>query len=64
MSKNIQYHRILRAVHSEEKKDELEVQRIKQSYINQLKKIKKEDLFPKPTKLTLWQRLKIMIWGT
>ena len=64
MSKNIQYHRILRAVQSEEKKDELEVQRIKQSYINQLKKMKKEDLFPKPTKLTLWQRLKIMIWGT
>lgn len=63
MSKNIQYHRILRAVQSEERKDELEVQRIKQTYINQLKQLNKEDLFPKPKKLTLWQRLKIMIWG-
>ena len=64
MSKNIHYQRLMRAMASEERKDELEVQKIKKGYIDQIKKVKKEDLFPKNKKTSLWQKIKILIWGT
>lgn len=48
---------------SEERKDSREVERIKKSYINEISKMKKEDMFPKPKKLTLWKRIKIILLG-
>jgi len=38
--------------------------REKKLFIQQIKKIKKDDLFPKQKKLTLWQKIKILILGT
>lgn len=35
-----------------------DLDREKQGLVNSLKNFKKEDLFPKPKKLTLWQRIK------
>jgi ferritin len=51
---------------NEQKKDELEVKSSKQKIINELKGIKKEDMFKKEqeiVKLTLWQRIKITLLG-
>lgn len=39
-------------------KDKLELDKEKNQLINEIKKIKKEDILPKQTKLTLWQRIK------
>jgi hypothetical protein len=48
---------------SEERKDATQVEQIKQSYIREIKKIKKEELFTLPKKLTLWQKIKILLLG-
>jgi hypothetical protein len=48
---------------SEERKDATQVEQIKQSYIREIKKLKKEELFTLPKKLTLWQKIKILVLG-
>jgi hypothetical protein len=48
---------------SEERKDATQLEQIKQSYIREIKKIKKEELFTLPKKLTLWQKIKILLLG-
>ena len=56
---------LLNWLENEKKKDSLELKKNKQDIVNQLKGIKKEDLFEqKQTKTTIWQKIKIMIWGT
>jgi hypothetical protein len=64
MSKKLQEQRILNWLESEKKKDKRELELQKNLLAQQMKKFSKEDLFPKPKKLTLWQRLKILILGT
>ncbi len=39
-------------------KDSIELENEKQKYVNEIKQLKREDMFPKPKKLTLWQRIK------
>lgn len=35
----------------------------KEQFAQKIKKMKKEDFFPKEKKLTLWQKIKILILG-
>jgi ribosomal protein L11 len=55
--------RALKMVESEERKDSQQVEKIKQSYIKEISKIKKEDMFPIPKKISLWKKIKILLWG-
>lgn len=55
--------KILNWLTSEKNKDSRELEREKEKFIQQIKKLNKEDIFPKPKKLTLWQKLKILILG-
>lgn len=55
--------KILNWLKSERNKDTKELEKEKQLFIQQIKKIKKEEIFPKPKKLTLWQRIKVTILG-
>ena len=49
---------------NQKQNDRLELEREKQQLINQIKKIKKEDLLPKkPKKLTIWQRIMKVLIG-
>jgi hypothetical protein len=56
--------KVLNWLTSEKNKDERDLEREKKLFIQQIKKIKKDDLFPKQKKLTLWQKIKILILGT
>jgi len=56
--------KVLNWLTSEKNKDERELEREKKLFIQQIKKIKKDDLFPKQKKLTLLQKIKILILGT
>ncbi len=56
--------RELKKVQSEERKDSQQVEKIKQSYISEIKKIKREEMFPIPKKLSLWKRIKIVLLGS
>lgn len=49
---------------NEIRKDQVELDREKNNLINQIKKLKKEDIVkPKTKKLTFWQKLKKIILG-
>jgi hypothetical protein len=54
--------KLLDWLNNEKKKDSVEVEKIKKDFANQMRTMKKEDLFKKPKK-TLWMRIKKMIWG-
>jgi hypothetical protein len=46
---------------NELKRDEEDLEREKLDFISEIKKFKKQDLIPKPEKLTLWQRIKTVL---
>jgi hypothetical protein len=48
---------------SEKLKDQRELDNNKKKLISDIKKLKKEELFPKPIKLSLWQKIKIILLG-
>ena len=49
-------------LNKEKQRDNAELDKSKQDLINQIKGMKKEDLFVKPKK-TLWMRIKKLVWG-
>lgn len=62
MKKNSE--QILDWLQKEKNKDFLELELEKKKLIDNIKKIKKEDILPKkPEKLNIWKRLKIMLMG-
>jgi hypothetical protein len=63
MSKTNRNQSILNWLESEKLKDNKEIENTKKKYIEELRKIKKEELFVIPKKLTLWQKIKILILG-
>lgn len=54
---------LLNWLENEKKKDFFELEKIKKDLIKDIKKTNKEDLFPKPEKISLWKRIKVLIWG-
>ncbi len=63
MSKTDRSQQALNWLNSEKKKDNLEIKLTKEKIVSEIKKIKKETIFPKPKKLTLWQKVKILLLG-
>lgn len=55
--------KILTWLSKELKKDKTELEINKKKFIQEIKKFKKEDLIKVPKKLSLWQRIKVMILG-
>ena len=54
---------LLNWLNSEKNKDKKSLTKEKEFFARELLSMKKEDLFKERKKLSLWQRLKIMIWG-
>lgn len=44
-------------------RDDVEEKLYKEKIVREIKKVKKSDLFPEPKKLSLWQKLRIIILG-
>jgi hypothetical protein len=63
MSKTDRSQQLLNWLTSEKLKDQRELDREKEKIIKQIKGINKENLFPKPVKLSLWKKIKILILG-
>ena len=63
MSKTNRNQSILNWLESEKLKDSKDIENTKRKYIEEIQNIKKEELFIIPKKLTLWQKIKILIWG-
>jgi predicted nucleic acid-binding Zn-ribbon protein len=45
-------------LNKEVKKDEVDLSKERERFIQEIKNIKREELFPKPKKLSLWTRLR------
>ena len=55
---------ILAWYETQTKKDELSILKVKEEFINTIKKVRKEDVVnTTPKKLTLWQRIKKVLMG-
>jgi hypothetical protein len=63
MSKKDRSQQLLNWLNSEKLKDQRELDNTKKKLISDIKKINKEEMFPKPKKLTLWQKIKIILLG-
>ena len=63
MSKTDRSQQILNWFNSEKQKDQRELDRNKDKLVKEINKLKKEDIFPVPEKLTLWKKLKILLLG-
>ena len=63
MSKTDRSQQLLNWFNSEKLKDQRELDRNKEKIVNEIKKITKEDLFPKNKKLTIWQKIKVILLG-
>ena len=63
MSKMNRGQQMLNWFNSEKQKDQRELDRNKDRLVNEIKKLKKEDIFPIPEKLTIWKKLKILLLG-
>ena len=63
MSKTNRDQSILNWLESEKLKDSKDIENTKRKYIEEIRNIKKEELFVRPKKLTLWQKIKILILG-
>jgi len=55
--------KILNWLKSETEKDDASIKLSKEKFISEIKKMKKSDLFIKGPKLSLWQRIRMMILG-
>lgn len=63
MSKTDRSQQIINWFNSEKLKDQKELDKNKEKLIKEIKGLKKEDLFPKPVKLSLWKKIKIILLG-
>ena len=63
MSKTDRGQQLLNWFNSEKLKDQRELDRNKEKMIREIKGINKETLFPKPKKLSIWKKLKIILLG-
>ena len=66
MSQTQKISQILKWFEKEKVKDDLEIKSSKNKIIQEIKGLKKDDLFTpkqKTKNLTLWQRIRKMIWG-
>ena len=54
---------LLNWLEREKVKDQMTLDLEKELFAKNIKKMSKNDFFPKPKKLTLWQKIKIMILG-
>jgi hypothetical protein len=62
--KTERYQSILNWLDKEKKKDKIQLEKSKNDFISQIKSINKEDIFKvEEVKLTLWQKIRKVIWG-
>ena len=55
--------RMLNWLENEKKRDNLEEKSYKNKILKEIKSLNKNELFPVPKKITLWQKIKIVILG-
>lgn len=63
MSKMDSSQRMLNWLENEKRKDNLDEKSYKNKILKEIKGLNKNELFPIPKKITLWQKIKIIVLG-
>jgi hypothetical protein len=63
MSKTDRSQQLLNWFNSEKLKDQRELDKAKEKLAKEFKGMSKEDLFPKPKKISIWKKIKIILLG-
>ena len=63
MSKTDRSNQLLNWFSSEKLKDQRELDKGKEKLIKEIKGLNKDILFPKPKKLSIWKKIKIILLG-
>jgi hypothetical protein len=63
MSKTDRSQQLLNWFNSEKLKDQKELDKGKEKIIKEIKGLTKDDLFPKPKKLSVWQKIRVILLG-
>jgi hypothetical protein len=56
--------RMLNWLENEKKRDNLEEKSYKNKILKEIKSLNRNELFPIPKKITLWQKIKILVLGS
>ena len=56
--------RMLNWLENEKKRDNLEEKTYKNKILKEIKSLNRNELFPIPKKITLWQKIKILVLGS
>jgi len=48
---------------NEKIKDSLEIKKSKEKIAKEIKELKKEEIFVKKEKKSIWKKIRVMIWG-
>jgi hypothetical protein len=56
--------RMLNWLENEKKRDNLEEKSYKNKILKEIKGLNRNELFPIPKKITLWQKIKILVLGS
>lgn len=63
MSKTETSQQLLNFLNKESERNKALLNRDKELFAKQIKKLGKEEIFPTPKKISLWERIKLTIWG-
>jgi hypothetical protein len=63
MSKTDRSQQLLNWFNSEKLKDQRDLNKNKEKLVREIKGLRKEDLFPAPVKISLWNKIKIILLG-
>ena len=63
MSKKDRFQTMLNWFEKEKQKDKIQLDKTKNDFIKEIKSFNKDEFFKPKPKLTLWQKIRIMIWG-
>ena len=63
MSKTNRDQQLLNWLENEKIKDSLEIRKSKEKIAKEIKELKKEEIFVKKEKKSIWKKIRVMIWG-
>jgi|688.fasta_scaffold140360_4 hypothetical protein len=63
MSKTNRDQQLLNWLENEKIKDSLEIKKSKEKIAKEIKELKKEEIFVKKEKKSIWKKIRVMIWG-
>ena len=63
MSKTQRSQQLLTWLTNEKRKDDVQLSNSKERIIKEIRGLDRNSMFPKPKKINIWTRIRVIIWG-